>query len=284
MVYLTSKILIFLAPQLDSLLSVLQRGSEFCQELLPHGPYQRLDAALICGVPLPAGVEKQLLLDTGLIHLLVVSGSHLAFLESWLSFLPRGLQLMCLTGYCYLVGLQPPVVRALTRRALSQPLQRKLGLTSLQLEAATIFAVLALLHPPWILSRSFLMSWMCGLALCSPRVTRAPPTLELTVKAYLFLTPFCWSSPLSLLWNMLITPLVGGLLFPARLITVLLPPLAPITDPLWSILNYVLAHGPQSTQLYLFISSNWLLLIPIATHAGLLILEVKWRRTAAFSC
>lgn len=262
----------------------LKFGPQICQDFLPLGAFQQLDAALICGIDLPPSQVRQALLDTGLIHIMVVSGSHLVFLEFLLGPIPLLNRMITpiLVSYCFLVGLQPPVIRALLRRLLNRPLKKTYGITSLQLEAATIALALAL-YPPWITSRSFLMSWMCGLALSSPRLGWRWPALEATIKTYLFLLPFCWTSPISILWNTILAPIVGAALFPARLFTYFFQFLAPATDWLWSGFVFLITNGPQTTQLEMFIKSSILFWIPFFTHISLLSLEIKWRRALAFS-
>jgi ComEC/Rec2-related protein len=264
--------------------TILTLGPSICLRSLPTGPYLAMDSALICGIDLPQSDIRQALLDTGLIHLMVVSGSHLAFLEVLLKPFPRlrRVQIPLLCVYCWLVGLQAPVVRALVRRILSKTPLARFNLTPLQIEAATTVVTL-MLYPPWLLSRSFLMSWMCGLALTAPSLHWRWKHLELAVKAYVFLLPFCWASPLSILWNTLLAPVVGGVLFPARLLSCLWPWTSRLTDCLWFAVNYVIQNGPQVPQLPLFIGSSHLVLLPLSTHIGLLFMEVKWRRAWAFS-
>lgn len=261
--------------------TVLGSGPSICQGTLPNSPYHVLYDALVCGSTLPAGHEKQLFVDTGLIHLMVVSGSHLIFLEMLLGFLPRRIRLAILGGYCYLTGFQAPVVRAFLRRALALPLRARLGTTSLQLEAAAVCAAL-LLYPEWLVSRSFLMSWMCGLALCLPKILPRTPHFDQALKSYFFLLPFCWASPLSVGWNTLLAPFVGIILFPACVFAVAFPFAVGVGDWMWAFFLRILELGPQAPQFPIFFSSRWLCWIPIVTHSALLVAEVRWRRAHAF--
>lgn len=257
-------------------------GQNLCINFVPLGPFHQLDISLLCGTAVASGAIKQALLDTGLIHLMVVSGSHLAFLEVFLVLLPLWTQRIILGVYCFLVGFQPPVMRAFIRRLISNPLHRLTGMTSLQIEAATV-VLIAGAYPVWLTSRSFLMSWMCGLALSTPTPSRGPAPFWIAMKCYVFLLPFCWAAPITVLWNTLFAPVVGLVLFPCRLITVVLPWMSVITDLLWNLFCYVITNGPQGTQYDLFIPTTWLMFIPITLHLALLIWEVKWRRELAFS-
>jgi predicted membrane metal-binding protein len=261
----------------------LRSGPDFCLRVLPTTPMQPLYNALVCGANLAASHEKQIFVDTGLIHLMVVSGSHLVFIEILLGFLPRFFRVLVLGAYCYLTGLQAPVIRAFLRRLIGPWLTDLSDLTSLQLEAVTVLVALTL-YPEWLLSRSFLMSWMCGLALCAPKMIPKFPHLDQALKSYFFLLPFCWASPMTVAWNTLLAPFVGFILFPACILAILIHPLVVVSDLMWSAFLGILNLGPQASQLPVFLSSWELCWIPVVAHILLLYMEVKWRRAAAFSC
>ncbi|MGZ3722104.1 MAG: ComEC/Rec2 family competence protein [Bdellovibrionales bacterium] len=257
-------------------------GPDLCQGWMPKTDLHSLYNALICGSNLPPSHEKQIFVDTGLIHLMVVSGSHLVFIELLLQFLPSRVRMLILAAYCYLTCFQAPVVRAFLRRLIGPTLTNWTGMTGLQLEAATVIAALAL-YPQWLSSRSFLMSWMCGLALAAPKIFPRAPHFDLALKAYLFLLPFCWASPVSVAWNTLLAPFVGFILFPACIVGIVLPPLVFLSDGMWRAFLGLLSIGPQGEQLGLFFSAIQLCWIPILTHFILLVAEVRWRRALAFS-
>ena len=81
-------------------------------------------AAVLCGTSLPLTAWNQNLKNWGLFHLIVVSGAHLVFLElllrptllvfplSW----RKKLLVVFLVVFCFLSGLQPPLVRAFIHR------------------------------------------------------------------------------------------------------------------------------------------------------------------------
>ncbi len=261
---------------LDSLLNVARQGPEFCSTLLPTSPHHALYAALICGIPLSASEEKRIFLDTGLIHILVVSGAHLIFLERLTLWLPARARLSVLGVFCWLTGFGAPVVKAFLRRALEPRLH---GWTTIQCEGAAVAAAL-LLFPPWIVSRSFLMSWTCALAFALPPLLPRP--VDASVKVFILLYAFSAASPLTVLWNALVAPFVGELLFPASLTTIALPALTPLVDQLWSALLWILELGPQGRAAEWFWPARQLLWIPLFTHIFLLMMEVRWRRARAF--
>ncbi|NJL24231.1 MAG: hypothetical protein HC902_02985 [Calothrix sp. SM1_5_4] len=221
-------------------------------------------------------------MDSGLIHILVVSGAHLHFLERLSFWIPERGRLILCTIYCWLTGFGAPVVRALIRRVCSN-LFRSWAWTPLQVEAKTTLLLL-MIHPQWLVSRSFLMSWMCALALQAPLPLPKWRPLNMSLKCYLFLFPFCAASPLSILWNSLVGPAVGGILFPASLAAIALPWIQPATDQIWRVFLAVLELGPKGPPVddgFHILTIWW---IPMVVHAGLLYGEWKWRREHAFSC
>jgi hypothetical protein len=273
----------FLPESYRALHAAIFSGQEFCGTILPNSQYIELNRALVCGVDLPPGEVKDLLIGSGLIHLMVVSGSHLVFWEELLFFLPRRVRLAWLTIYAYLTGFQPPVVLALVRRWVAPHLNRRYGFTSLQTEAAAVLAVLIFL-PSWILSRSFLMSWGCAVALTSPAWLKGRRFLDPSLKVYFFLWPFCAGGPLTILWNACLAPFVGLALFPAKLFSLIVRPLDGLTDRLWWIFLEILKAAPPGESTGIFISSAWLWPWPLLLHLLFLEGEIRWRRASAYSC
>ncbi len=248
---------------------------------MPASEHRELYSALICASTELSGAHRQLWVDVGLIHLLVVSGAHLHFLERWLEFLPVRVRIGILGGYCWLTGFGAPVVRAWARRVLGL-IARSTGFSLLQLEFLTV-ATLVLLYPSWLSSRSFLMCWLCALALALPRLFPRWPNLSLSLACYLMLLPFCPSAPSTILANVLVTPYIGGVLLPLCILTVLLPGLLPLTDFMWTWLVELLRHFPVAAPAPWIVVGPRLFLIPLLLHLILLIAEVPWRRRRAFS-
>ncbi len=88
-----------------------------CESLTPISDYQDFYKALVCGTDLPPSQLKEYFKMSGLLHLIVVSGSHLIFIlffyEKLFSDRFRYLKVILLTVYTFITGLQPPTVRAL---------------------------------------------------------------------------------------------------------------------------------------------------------------------------
>ncbi len=262
---------------LISALNVMQQGPQFCVGLLPLSEFASLYSALICGINLPAGEAKRLFLDTGLIHLMVVSGAHLLFLERRLRHTPVFIRMVCLILYCWLTGFGAPVVKALLRRIFEICLRNERW-SGLQCEALAVVTAL-LITPSWLLSRSFLMSWICTLAFITPPVF---PRMDSPIKAYLLIFAFCAPSPLTLLWNIGFAPLVGEVLFPLCLLVIPLPFLTPLVDLVWTGLFEILKLGPHADAQTWFAPSDQLFWLPLILHSLFLFWEVQWRRRSAF--
>lgn len=264
----------------NCLYSLLHYGPQICQRATPQSPYAPLYAALVCGVPLKGGAELGLFLDAGLIHILVVSGAHLIFVERLTKWIPERPRIYVLAVYCWLTGFGAPVVRALNRRLWSRGLSAR-GFTGVQIEALSTL-MLVILWPPWLWSRSFQMSWLCALALQAPWEPFRWKHLNLSLRCYLFLFPLCPSSPLVIGWNALVGPVIGELLFPLSVACYLIHPLSWFGDVMWGCVLWILRAGPHSLPPLPDwpVASFWW--VPLAVHLVLLIGDWKWRRALAF--
>lgn len=259
---------------LDLLNDIAHYGPSICLKLSPETVFAPLYQALVCGTALPASEYQQLFLDTGLIHLMVVSGAHLAFLDKSMDRWPEKPRWAVLFFYAWLTGFGPPIVRALVRRALGN-FGHHQGLSPLQLDFVASLSTL-LIRPDWVVSRSFLMSWMCSLALSFPFG-------PLPFRCFLFLYPFAPGAPVAVFWNAVITPVIGNLLFPLCLASFLLHPLTALCDRLWEVFLFLLRIGPHAPGATWFLSTRSLIWLPLFVHILLMAGEIRWRRALAFS-
>ena len=260
--------------------NVLHHGPALCETWVPTSRHRELITSLVCGVPLPSNQARRLFLDTGLIHIMVVSGAHLLFLESLLGKAPVWIRLPVLGFYCWLTGFGAPVVKAFFRRVVELKL-RRIGWTNLQIEAVSIGAAI-LVWPPWVLSKSLQMSWVCALALALPALL-AWRALDQALKVHALLFVFVGGSFTSVLWNTVAAPFVGVVLFPISLAAMVWPVTTPLVERVWDIFLALLAFGPQSPPAAWFISGRDLFWLPLTLHIFFLAKEVRWRRARAFS-
>lgn len=210
---------------------------------------------------------------------MVVSGAHLHFFERLVPFFPRRIRTFLLALYCWLTGFGAPIVRSFVRR-LIEPRLRARAWSTLQIEAATAALVLSAI-PVWFTSRSFLMSWMCALALAFPWMPSRSGWVQSTV-VFLFLYLFCSSSPFTIAFNALLAPAIGALFFPLSLATVFAPALTAVSDFCWHQLLEILKMGPDAPAASEMIRTRTLMWIPWIVQFVLIFMEIRWRRRVFF--
>lgn len=281
-------IIVFHALSLEkAMVQAAQPFHEFCVRNSPPSKYRIWYEGIVCGRNVPASSEKDHLIKSGLIHLIVVSGSHLVFVDSFVSLIFKRFpfsgffRLFALLCFTLISNLQPPVTRALIQRLLHSYLildQRRIP--SLHLQLLSGLLTLAF-FPDWATSLSFIMSWFCALALSLPI-----PTESIIVRSslvYLLMSPVMLnlggSDPLSILYNVVFAPLLGVILFPLSLTAFLHPLFAYVCDYGWTLLFSVLDQLPlPETQPGLLFSTVWLLVYLFLTQLSALHYFIKSKR------
>ena len=196
----------------------------------PRSDHALFHQALICGKNLPEGILRETFMRSSILHLIVVSGSHLLFLEKMVKGLVRYriLTLFLLLFYTATALFQAPVSRALVNLYIRQLAQARKWAWS-QTQVSLFSGILCLFFfPQWSHSYSFLLSWCASLALAFISDHQWPKRpLEQAAFIYgFFLYPLSFIShphPLAILFNALITPFVGLLLFPFSLLGMVFP-------------------------------------------------------------
>lgn len=247
---------------------------ELCLQHLPGSSLERPAlASLVCAQNVTESSLRAGLIDSGLLHLFVVSGSHLIFLLWVLSALrvPPWMRAGLLVAYVALTGAQAPALRALLATTVPWLLRRLGG--ALRTDQKVLFAgVLTLaLVPDWFASLSLQLSWACALAL---GLAPGAGVLASCVVIHVLLWPFVagWSPhpPIAILCNAVLGPLLGGLLFPVALATMVTELAVKPFDFLMAALRSVLAGIPPAPPAdgvpLLAIAQGWALLIGF--HAG----------------
>ncbi len=251
-VMLISLILIFIILCVNpfSLLSLVEPYSrslhEICLQKIQNGhraeeQLTSIYSALLCGERLPEGAMKKTFIALGLIHLMVISGAHLIFLEKTWNLLPSFrfknvlLSLFLLT-YSMSAGLRPPVLRALFSLLLSK-VNKEMKLFWSPYFRVQISGLLCLLcHSAWFDSLSLQLSWLASMGMSNYRLCR----LKSCALTFLLILPIVsqWGGahPFSILLNWIIAPLASCLLLPLSLFTIPFPFLRPWTDKLWEYL------------------------------------------------
>lgn len=251
--------------------------------------YPALASAFVCGTPIDELAQKEVFLQTGLIHLMVVSGSHLIFVTHLFSVLlihqrhDRRVEfvLICiLISYSFITGFQAPVVRSLFGiLILKLSHYFRWNWDSHRVQVIAGLSILSV-NPAWISSFSFFLSWFAAsglqwgtLFLKSPSnskknwfhvfIPHALTSLLIQFLISLLTQTFSW---LSFGTNLIISPLIGILLFPLLLAAMIFPPLGQIADLFWrellQFLSWLLEVFPQDLMAFTF-EPNWLLLATV---------------------
>jgi predicted membrane metal-binding protein len=219
--------------------------------------------ALVCGQSL-MGTEfwGKALKSSGLIHIFVVSGSHFLVFIWILNLLrvPNWIQNFVLWIFNAMTGFTAPGTRA----CLSLSLQNSFNLQDHQKTLCIGFLCLGL-QPDWIFSYSFWLSWLAGFMLqFCPR-----DPLRITQNFLFFVTWSFLGSPLSiwaLFLNITLAPIIGWILFPLAMLS-LLYPFDILFELLLGLLEWILKWMEMDQKKIPFnISLRGLSFVVLATH------------------
>lgn len=200
-------------------------GPDFCLQLLPEkAAHAKAMGSLLCGEKVTDPALLDSLRQTSLLHLFVVSGSHLIALELSLQFLkiPRPVRRGIAAGFVVLTGFQAPLVRAFVGLCLPGEGSRwgPRGRPDLDVMKAGLLT-LALL-PAWITSLSLALSWLAALALSLPWGEGWRGAFRRSIAIWVFLAPALAGagvpSPLSWLVNLFVAPVFSLLSLPLAVV------------------------------------------------------------------
>ena len=234
-------ILISVSPfDLELLLPLSEKLHTWCVQRISQSRPDQIDIylALLCGKRLPIGDMRDVFTQTGLIHLMVVSGAHLIFLEKMWMALPHWpfkniFITVSLAVYTLMAGLHPPVFRAL----LSFFLHRftiKFQLFWSSYWIIMLSGVLSLIfNPKWIFSVSLQLSLIGALSFVSARYSK----LFSCLLCYVLLLPVLsqWTSlhPLTAGVNWIFYPIISITLFPLSVLSFVFSFCYPLTSYFW---------------------------------------------------
>lgn len=185
--------------------------------------HSEIMAALICGTPLSSTRQSELFKKSGLIHLIVVSGSHLILISNLAAFFLKrkhGFPLLAL--YAVLTGLQPPVFRALIQTAAAFEAEEQVyPIHPLAKELAALLAVVFLI-PNYFFSLSLCLSSLCSLALL---LTRKKNVFVQSTAVFFLLSPclLLFSNPnfFSIFMNATVGVVLSATLLPLAILALL---------------------------------------------------------------
>lgn len=232
--------------------------------------YKDLYQSLFCGKKFTYQKEKSDLKETGLYHLIVVSGSHLIFIKKYLKCIksPRLLTYLILILFLLMNNLSPPVTRSFTLICLDNFLA-KLGHNSIQKNFSANLICL-IIFPHWISDLSFYLSSICGLAITSIKNRLGQCLLVYLLCLPVFLSSNSILNPASVLCNFIISPIFEVFLFPITSLVLFQSPISNIIDSIWDysfyFLNFLAVRIPGNAESFklkvsfLFLWSYWLLI------------------------
>ena len=281
-------LMFFFQPFVDvgGLSSSLQ---EFCLKSLNHLENREISEALICGKRLPVSSSvRSVFVQGGLIHLMVVSGAHLIFLERFLNKLPLGkikTPVICLTlvFYSLMSGLNPPVLRALFSFFLFNFSKHfKLFWSSFLVSFLSVLLCL-LFDPSLSSSQSLMLSFLATFLQAVP-----VSFFKKCFLIYVFVSPIInqWQvlSPLTIFVNWSLAPFLGAVLFPLTFLSPFFPPLCFVADFLWGLVIKALKITeifPSLPDFLIFIMPErylWLYILGVCFIVYLVSLRIKRKR------
>ncbi|MCB0379155.1 MAG: ComEC/Rec2 family competence protein [Bdellovibrionales bacterium] len=253
-------------------LSLSAYWHQLCLASVSPSPWKSSYEAIVCGASLPKNSNYFHLQQSGLLHMMVVSGAHLVFLQRLLlriPFFPKVLLGPLLFLYCLCCQCQPPVLKALSSFSIQQ-LNRHFKLFLQPAYGQWLSGLFCLtLFPEWWHSRSLMMSWLASAVIKSQKGLFLQSSL-----CFLLLIPltqdFAQMNPWSVVSNILIGPLLGYWLFPLSLLSLPFPILSGLVDPLW-LLFYKACHFFNENLFLSYwseqdpISNTWLWLYVLST-------------------
>lgn len=288
MIFLLFLALCLSTPVSPSLLKNLtETSSSFhqkCTQSLPQTLESRAALnSLLCGEKITDTNLQKNLTQTSLIHLFVISGSHLLLIDGLLSKLsiPFFLRFIVLSLYSLLAAWQPPVVRALLGLAWRKQMEHQGFAFAGDLGVLATGLLTLVLFPDWRDSLSLQLSWAASLALCGPSLFRLTSLLHkillIQLLVFLFLIPPLWGfgslHPLGLLFNIFLAPLIAFVLLPLGALVLVWPELAFIFDQLLKIFSLILGWFsdpivlPQSFALPRSVLWIWIALLHLLFYA-----------------
>lgn len=240
--------------------------------------------ALVCGKNFNDLTQANLLIASGLIHLFVVSGSHLKILEKMILYVlnfrtftlknfSQPILFTLLFFFCAICKFNPPIFRSFISLMILAIIEKR-GLKWTSENLTLISGLMGLaLSPTWINSLSFQMSWIAALSLCVIGYFFNHATLlwknSLFYLQYLATFNFIGiPSPASIGVATLMTTFLEYVLFPLALAVYFLPFLGSIFDFLIISLNTILSKLELTVIFRLadnekMIFVNWILILAL---------------------
>ncbi len=216
---------------------VANYSQEMCVLNIPkQSSFPEIYKSIVCGLRLPSNKNKLLLTNAGLIHLFVVSGAHLQLIKKLGSKIINNnlFILFLLGGYTLLTGASPPVLKAFIFILLKNFSDKfDLSWTSSQTNfKSTLLCIL--LNINLINSYSLILS---SIAIQILIISNSNNLFKSQIKFYILMIPTLIllqiPSPLTILINYFLIPILIMLHLPLTLFTYFFRSLVLTCDFLW---------------------------------------------------
>jgi ComEC/Rec2-related protein len=278
---------------------VSEYAHKICLEKLPPSSnYLPELKALVCAENFTGLHQSELYVAAGLIHLFVVSGSHLILLEKVFNFLilkRRQLRFVIyffLITYSLMCSLSAPVCRCLIAFSVSEFLYARNIHWPTHFKLLIVGFLTLALSPDWIDSLSLQLSWLAAFAASVKFNSSEIRSLFLRqVLFFLILSPtvmfFQKASLTHLLTNLLLAPATEYILFPLALLSWLFTPLTFLFDHALFVLRELLQKLEFTVQFHSFDLPaeirylNWILILGAHLYSHLRYVNQKRNERSA---
>lgn len=231
--------------------------------------------ALVCGKNFSDPEQTNLLIASGLIHLFVVSGSHLKILQKIILYFlcNKYLVFTLLFFYCAVCKFNPPIFRSLIALLLLATIEN----FKFRCQPQNLILISGLiclsLSPQWINSLSLQMSWIAALTLLviSFFFAKSSELFKNSLFYLNYLTTFNFIGiphPASIGISTLLTKFLEYVLFPLALAVYIFPFLGQVFDAVIYILSRLLVRleltvifRPLENEKLIFF--NWVLILSL---------------------
>lgn len=214
-----------------------------CVKMAPHSlEFQDLYQALVCGHKIETHKLKDSIRTLGLLHLFVISGTHLHFIGVFIEHFIKNkyINLFFLFFYCLVCGLQPPVLRAFSSQLVKLlNLNYKLGYRNTQ----CTFLAFIILTPNCLYFKQFPSLVLSTLAsICVESFSKNIKGHDFLKQILIYICigviflPLQTLHPTTLIITYFMTPLICYVLIPISTLSFFIPQLTFYIDKFWHLL------------------------------------------------
>jgi ComEC/Rec2-related protein len=233
-----------------------------CLDLLPKNPATEATLkALVCGHNFESFQTAHLYTSSGLIHLFVVSGSHLILVYKFLDFIFQKIKLCdskkiiftILFLYCAVCLFNAPIVRSFLGLLIFEILHIKVKYWPKDYVLLLVGFLCLMISPEWIDSLSLQMSWLAALAIESNhRYLKNSNSLLKQLSFYVFyiftFSALGFPQVSILIIALFFNPVLEFILIPLAFLVLGFPFLDPVFEIVISVLNTLLSYMELSTS------------------------------------